>query len=140
MGRRNRALRGILCGPRKNISLFWSLFLSLPLSAALSLSFCLSIFLIPFLPGKQQMFSSCSWPLLVAKMCEEIEKFIQSYPDPEGERFVENDKHALIMLSSCSSSCVYSLFAEYPGTSRRHASKANENTHTHTQCNHLILK
>jgi hypothetical protein len=35
------------------------------------------------------------------------------------------------MLFSRSSSCVYSLFAEYPGTSRRHASWANENTHTH---------
>jgi hypothetical protein len=66
-------------------------------------------------------------------MSEEIERFIQSYPDPEGERFVEN------MLSSCSSSRVYSLFAEYPGTSRRHASWANENTHTHTMQN-LILK
>ncbi len=65
MGRRNRGLRGILCGPRKNISLFWSLFLSLPLSAALSLCFCLSIFLIPCLSGKQQMFSSCYCPCLL---------------------------------------------------------------------------
>jgi hypothetical protein len=64
---------------------------------------------------------------LQAKTCEEIERFIQSYPDPEGERFVEN------MLSSCSSSCVYAQMQNIPENpvGIRHG-QMKTHTHIHT--------
>lgn len=147
MGRRNRGLRGILCGPRKNISLFWSLFLSLPLSAALSLSFCLSIFLIPCLPGKQQMFSSCYCPCLLFFF------FLASLASQNvwGNREIypklsrSGGREVCGKGQTCSHHAPHHVsipflqnFQEHPVGMRHGQMKTH--THTYTQCNHLILK